>query len=414
MQKPTNNTPAAFLPPQQSQKPYTISEINAGVAAILESGNTLVWVEGEISNFKRASSGHCYLTLKDAASQVPAVLWRSVAQTLPFEPQTGMAITAIASLRVYQKGGYYQLDIHRMQSSKLGALWAAFEKLKKQLDDEGLFDPAKKKPLPETVARLGVITSKRGAAVRDIITVARSRAPQIDIVVIDVPVQGDEAPHAIARAIADMNEYGDIDCIIVGRGGGSLEDLWAFNTEEVARAIFASRIPIISAVGHEIDFTIADFAADIRAPTPSAAAEMAVPDMRESLRYYESLAQRFIFRFRGIWADRRQRYARALARPALRVPLRLLADSRQTRDELADRLVTDMGRLRRDRLQRLSTAAARLHALSPLSVLSRGYSVVTDAGGKTIRSSHSLRAGDTIRLRFSEGKAGAQVTDAED
>jgi exodeoxyribonuclease VII large subunit len=276
--------PFSFVPPAEAEKPYTISDINQGICSLIEAGNTLVWVEGEISNFKQASSGHCYLKLKDEQSQIPAVIWKTTAASLAFQPEEGMQIVAIASIRVYTRGGYYQLDLHKLQPSGRGALFAAFEKLKKKLDAEGLFDPARKRPLPPHVSRLGVITSKNGAAIKDIIKVTRSRSLSVDIVFIDVPVQGEKAAAAIAQALREMNTYGNVDCIIVGRGGGSIEDLWAFNEEVVARAIFDSKLPVISAVGHEIDFTIADFVADVRAPTPSAAAEIAVADDEQNRR----------------------------------------------------------------------------------------------------------------------------------
>ncbi|MBD3320509.1 MAG: exodeoxyribonuclease VII large subunit, partial [Chitinivibrionales bacterium] len=215
-----NNHSGVFFPPKQTDRPYTVSEINRGIATIIESGNTLVWVEGEISNFKRASSGHCYFTMKDAGSQISCVMWRSTSMQLTFDIESGIEVMAIASVRVYQKGGRYQLEIQRMQPSGLGALFAAFEKLKKKLEAEGLFDKKHKKPLPETISRLAVVTSKQGAAVRDIIKVVHARAPQTDIIIRDTPVQGDKAAREIANAINEFNAREKIDCIIVGRGGG--------------------------------------------------------------------------------------------------------------------------------------------------------------------------------------------------
>jgi len=401
---------STFLPPQKCEKPYSISDINRGIAALIEKGNTLVWVEGEISNCKCASSGHCYLTLKDENSQIPAVIWRSTLVMLPFEPQTGQSVVVIASIRTYQKGGYYQLEIHKMQSSKVGELYAAFEEMKKRLQQEGLFDPAHKKPLPETVRRLGVITSKNGAAIRDIIKVVQARSPQVDILLVDVPVQGAAAPRAIARAIADMNAYGGVDCMIVGRGGGSMEDLAVFNVEIVARAIYASTIPVISAIGHEVDFTIADFVADVRAPTPSAAAEMAVPDTRESRRYFDNLSQRFSLLFRRFWHQAQENFQRIVSRPAWRKPFRILDELRQTQDDLHGRILSRMGMMQRQRALRLSAAAARLNALSPLNVLSRGYSVVTTGSGTAVRNANQLTEGDDIRLQFHHGAGEAKVT----
>ena len=400
-----------FTPPRECERPYTVSEINAGVARIIESANTLVWVQAEISNFKRAASGHCYLTLKDGGSRIPAVIWRSVSSKMTFEPENGMEVMAIASLRVYQRGGYYQLDIHRMQPGGLGALYLAFEKLKKRLAAEGLFDAERKKQLPETVRRLGVITSKRGAALRDIVKVVRSRGPMTDIVVIDVPVQGDAAAPSIAAAIADMNACGNVDCMIVGRGGGSLEDLWAFNEEVVARAISVSDLPVISAVGHEVDFTIADFVADIRAPTPSAAAEIAVADTAELTRYFGTLLKRFAYRFLGYWNARRERLRAIRRRPGLKRPWRLAAEARQRHDELQERQYRAMG-LRLSALrERTSYTAGRLRALSPLAVLSRGYSVVMREDGGAVKDAAALAENEIVALRFHRGGARARIVE---
>jgi exodeoxyribonuclease VII large subunit len=226
-----------LLTPISCQQPYTISQINEAVSARLEAGNTLVWFTAEISNFKRHSSGHCYLRLKDADSQIPAVIWSSAAARLDFAVEDGMEVLGIAALRVYRKGGYYQLDIQRIQPAGLGALYAAFEALKARLDKEGLFSDDHKKPIPLTVKRLGVVTSKTGAALRDIITVVCSRAPGTDIVLVNARVQGELAAAEIAHALEQLNEHDGVDCIIVGRGGGSIEDLWPFNDERVARAV---------------------------------------------------------------------------------------------------------------------------------------------------------------------------------
>jgi exodeoxyribonuclease VII large subunit len=399
-----------FLAPQKAEKPYSISEINEGIHRIIESGNTLVWVEGELSNFKQASSGHCYFRLKDEASQIPAVIWKPTAAGLKFEPKDGMQVLVIASIRVYQKGGYYQLDIHRMQPAGLGALYAAFLALKEKLEKEGLFDAARKKPLPETVDTLGVITSKRGAALFDIAKVVRSRSPRTNIIVIDVPVQGDAAPQKIAQAIRDMNRYARVDCIIVGRGGGSIEDLWAFNDESVARAIAASEIPVISAVGHEIDFTIADFAADVRAPTPSAAAEMAVRDDRESNRYFLSLCRRLYGDFNRYYSDARQAFDGFSARPAWRRPSRLLLDESQTLDGLRERQARAIGVFFEKSRRHMADTALRLNSLSPLGVMGRGYSIVSDKNGTTVKNASQLSPADRIRIYFHKGRADAEVT----
>lgn len=398
-----------FLPPQESEYPYTVSEVNSGIAQKLESGNSLIWVEGELSNWKRASSGHCYFRLKDEQSQIPAVMWRSTSSQLSFDPEDGMAVMAIGSIRVYQRGGYYQLEIHKMMPAGQGALHLAFEKLKEKLLKEGLFNPECKKPLPHSVKTLGVVTSKTGAAIRDIVRVVASRSPQTDIILVDTAVQGDKAPGQIVQAIQNLNNYGDVDLLIVGRGGGSIEDLWAFNDEQVARAIFNSQIPVISAVGHEIDFTIADFVADVRAATPSAAAEIAVPDSRENQKYFEACSERFANDFYRYFSQVQMRLDRAMTSRAIQRPLRLFQEAAQSRDEAQDRCCRSVKSILRSVNERFRFAGSRLQALSPLSVLGRGYSMVLDQEGNAVRSSEELSRGDKVTVRFAKGSAGATV-----
>ncbi len=400
-----------FLPPQQCERPYTVTEINDGIAECIESLGTLVWVEAEISNFKCASSGHYYLRLKDEQSQIPAVMWRSIAEKHPFDPEDGMAVAVIGSLRVYRKGGYYQLDIHRMQQSGVGALFAAFEKLKKKLEKEGLFDTVHKKPLPESVRTLGVITAKTGAAVRDILKVVATRAPQTEIILRSVPVQGTAAAPAIAAAIGEMNEHGKADCIILGRGGGSVEDLWAFNDERMVRAIFASKIPVIAAVGHEIDFTLSDFVADVRAPTPSAAAEIAIPDGRESRRYFEEITKRFSSAVQHYFASVNNTFDAIASTPVLKKAFYLVSDARQQCDNLHERNIRSMAHTMKNITARLSKSAAQLQALSPLAVLSRGYSTVSKEDGTRVTEAQKLQKGDPVHIRFFKGMATADVTE---
>ena len=404
------NTPAfEFLSPTKADHPYSVSEINEGIALILESGNTLVWVEGEISNWRPSSNGHVYFKLKDQASQIPAVLWRSTAAHIQFKPEEGMAVMVIGSLRVYQRGGSYQLDVHRMTPAGKGALYAAFEQLKSKLEKEGLFDQAHKRPVPSSVATLGVITSKRGAAIKDIVKVIHSRSPQTEIVLIDVAVQGEKAPAEIAQAIQDMNEFGKVDLLIIGQGGGSIEDLWAFNDESVARAIYNSKIPVISAVGHEIDFTIADFVADVRAPTPSAAAEMAVADSRERRRYVDLCLERFTGALMRYFGDIRERYDTIVERHSLRRPVRIILESQQRKDELRDEMFRRLKGYLQKQARAVAADASRLNALSPLAVLTRGYSVVQKLDGTAVKSSAQVTAGEEVKIRFCEGSAGAQI-----
>lgn len=398
-----------FTSPSNAERPYTVAEINEGIATILDAANPLVWVEGEISNWKPTSSGHCYFRMKDQDSQIPAVLWKTTASQLTFVPQDGMAVMVIASIRVYQKGGYYQLDVHRMQPLGTGALYIAFEKLKRKLEQEGLFDLSFKKPLPSSVNTLGVITSKQGAAIRDIVRVISKRAPQTTIVLIDVPVQGEKAAPEIAKAIRNMNFYKNIDCMIVGRGGGSIEDLWAFNEECVARAIFDSQIPVISAVGHEIDFTIADFVADVRAATPSAAAEMAVSDNRETRHYFDLCSNRFAIASQRYFSTIQDRYERITNDSAFRIPVNLLLDRAQQCDEEEMRCIRNLQIFLQRAVTRFTGAGAKLNALSPLGILSRGYAVVCGQEKNPIRDSKQLSEGETVQIQFFKGKAIAEI-----
>jgi exodeoxyribonuclease VII large subunit len=395
----------AFLSPGECEHPYTISEINAGIASVIEAGNTLVWLEGEISNWKPSSSGHCYFRLKDADSQIPAVLWRSTASELQFRPADGLAVLAIASIRVYQRGGYYQLDVHRMQPLGRGALHTAFLALKAKLEREGLFDPAHKRTLPPSITRIGVVTSGSGAALRDIVRVVSSRAPQTDIVLCDTAVQGESAPARIVEALASLNDYGRVDCIIAGRGGGSMEDLQAFNEEVVARAIFASTIPVISAVGHEIDFTIADFVADVRAATPSAAAELAVADREDTRRLFSFITDRFSSAFSRYITTINHTCKILRQHSAFRKPWRFFLESQQQCDDLQHRMKQATLHMLNEHTASLASAAKQLSALSPLAVLSRGYSVVSKDNGTVVRNANQVTTGERVQLRFSQGKA---------
>jgi exodeoxyribonuclease VII large subunit len=406
-----SGTAFEFLTPAEAGRPYSVSEINDGIAKILESGNPLVWVEGEISNWHISGSGHCYFRLKDAECQIPAVLWRSSAEKLAggFLPEDGLFISAVATIRVYRKAGCYQLDIHRMEPLGKGALFAAFEQLKKKLEKEGLFDQARKRPLPLSIRRIGVVTSKQGAAIQDIVRVVASRAPQTDIVLIDVPVQGETAAPKIAAAIGVMNEYGKVDCIIAGRGGGSSEDLWAWNEEVVARAIYDSDIPVISAVGHETDFTISDFVADLRAPTPSAAAEMAVPDSAENRKYFDTCASRFAGAAARYLESINDRFYDCVSSRGFGLPYRLVRELEQALDGHAEGLAQRYNRYLMTLAHRFSSASSRLHSASPVAVLSRGYSVVTTEKGMPVRDAAVLTPGQYVSMRFHKGSASAKV-----
>ncbi len=373
---------------------YSVSQITDRVARLLQADSVLadVWVSGEISNFTHHSSGHMYMTLKDDASRLRAVMFQGANRGLRFRPDSGMRVFAHGYVGVYRSAGEYQLYIDFMEPAGLGALFLAFQQLKARLEAEGLFDPALKRTLPRFPKRIAVATSPTGAAVRDIITVARRRWPAVHIVVIPTLVQGDGAPASIVSSIEQANALAEaggdhgIDVLIVGRGGGSAEELWAFNDEMVARAIRSSRIPVVSAVGHETDFTIADFAADVRAATPSAAAELVVPDIAVYLRQLE------------------------VARARLARSVRRLIDQRQQRvDELRRWLVQKTQtklRTSRERVQRL---AGVLSALDPQAVLGRGYAICRGPDGAILKDSQCVDVGDAVNVRLGRGAIGCQV-----
>ncbi|TAL10639.1 MAG: exodeoxyribonuclease VII large subunit [Nitrospirae bacterium] len=427
---------------------YTVSALTALLRLHIESAFPDVWVEGEVSNLRVPTSGHAYFTLKDANSQIRAVLFRSAGRALRFALQDGMQLICRGRVTVYEPRGDYQVIVEHAEPKGVGALQLAFEQLKERLAAEGLFEQARKRPLPFLPHRIGVVTSPTGAAVRDIIQVARKRFPGIEIVLNPVAVQGEHAAGEIARAIEELNELGGFDVLIVGRGGGSLEDLWPFNEEIVARAIAASRIPVVSAVGHEIDYTIADFVADVRAPTPSAAAELVVRDRRDLLGRAKSLWERTAQAMRTDLRDRRARVE--AERRGLLDPTALVARAMQRRDDLEMRLrlaqANRLGGVRaavealrqevmlRSPVQRIQRGLAtlphlqlRLHqrmrtalelgrrslqeavgavqALSPLAILARGYSITRRWPDLTIlRAASDAAPGETVHVRLASGE----------
>ncbi|MFZ1948360.1 MAG: exodeoxyribonuclease VII large subunit [bacterium] len=399
--------------PDKGEKVFTVSEITAAIKDLVEGEFPYVWIVGEISNRKLHSSGHAYFTLKDDSAQIACALFRSARQ-LTATPEDGLKVFAQGRIGVYEKQGQYQLIVSTLLPVGKGDLAAAFNELKTRLEKEGLFDLAAKRPLPRFPSRLGVVTSPTGAAVRDVIRVARRVYAGVEIVVNPVRVQGEGAAGEIARAVEDFNRAGGVDVIILARGGGSIEDLWAFNEEIVARAIRASRIPVVSAVGHEIDFTIADFAADLRAPTPSAAPGLVLADYADIKTRLGSLAARA----EGALAGRFRRYKEFLAGLATRYGLRRIGDriveSRRSLDEslaLAERLTR--GRVEAGRVG-LASLAGRLDALNPLATLKRGYSVCYKGETREIVSScRQVGPGDRMRVVFAEGGAVCAVEKVE-
>lgn len=418
---------------QNEQLVLEVSQVNSYIKEMLDADGLLggLCIRGELSNYKKYPSGHHYFTLKDGQSQLKCVMFRSSAMRLRFRPENGMMVQAAGRITVYPRDGVYQLYCVAMTPEGAGDLAVAFEQLKKKLAAEGLFDPAHKKPIPAYPHQIAIITSAAGAAVHDMLRIIRHRYPLAEVKLLPVRVQGEEAAGEIAAALGYANRYQLADLIITGRGGGSMEDLWAFNEEVVARAIYRSKIPVISAVGHEPDVTIADYVADLRAATPSNAAELCTPDQQE-LRQKIAAAQTRMASLlsRQLKNCRTQLELRKNAR-VLQSPENYLADRRQTLDVLteklgrtmANRLTKEAGQLAlcRQRLsttenavlagerKRLETSAARLDAMSPLKVLSRGYSITENNRGAAIVSASSLHPGDHITIRFHRGSADARV-----
>lgn len=389
---------------------YTVSELTSEIRDALERHLGLVWVRGEISNLRRPASGHCYFTLKDEFAQINVVMWRTLAAGLKFELKDGLSLLVQGELTVYEPRGQYQIVLKRAEPLGVGALQLAFLQLKDKLAREGLFDSSRKKPLPRIPRRIAVVTSPTGAAVRDILTVIARRFPPAHVTICPVRVQGDEAAAEIALTIGQVNRLPRVDVMIVGRGGGSLEDIWSFNEEIVARAIAASQVPVISAVGHETDFTIADFVADVRALTPTDAGNLVVPDIRRLAADMSSLAgrlgQALLARIAGAreWLDGVSRSY------AMRRPFERIRVHEQRLDDLAQQLFRDIAHIVQIQHQRVEAAAARLESLNPVAVLERGYSITFhEPEGKLVRSTARLKVGDLVRTRLARGEFVASV-----
>jgi exodeoxyribonuclease VII large subunit len=440
--------------PQPPDQVLSVAQLNRLARQLLEDCFPMIWVEGEISNLSRPSSGHWYFTLKDEQAQVRCAMFRNRNFRLRLQPADGTRVLVRGKLSLYENRGDYQLIAEDMQPAGAGLLALRFEQLKQKLQAEGLFDAARKRPLPALAQHIAVVTSATGAAIRDILSVLKRRCPAIRVTLIPVPVQGEQAPAAIAHAIALANRLAaagraDFDVILAGRGGGSLEDLWAFNDERVARAIAASRLPVVSAVGHEVDTTIADFVADVRAPTPSAAAELLSPDWRDRLQLVHSLRARLDRRWLGALQQYRRQLDWARRRLQLQHPGQRLQQWHQRLDELelrlrqaarravADRqlrlqwlqtrlhrhhpdrqlqplrarllfcqsqLALQMRQLLRQRRQQLGAGAQLLHSVSPLATLQRGYAIVSDSRGQVLRDAAAAQPGDRVQARLAQGQ----------
>ena len=394
----------------------TVTEITEYIKQLVDGDEVLSYaaISGEISNFKaHYASGHLYFSLKDDGAQIKAVMFRSAAASLDFQPQDGEAVKAYGRVSVYPQGGQYQMYVSRLVRDGAGALWQKYEQLKKQLESEGLFDESRKRPLPRFPKRVGVITSRTGAAVRDIISVLTRRWPMTEIVFCGASVQGTDAPAELRAALRLMAEKGNVDTVIIGRGGGSIEDLWAFNDEMLVRDIAAYPIPIISAVGHETDFTLSDFAADMRAPTPSAAAELAVPDRAEYISRIAALDGRMNNSLVSRINDLRQYIDSISSRGVMRSPLASLEWRKKDLLSKSELLHTRIEAIKNQKQAALTTLASGLNALSPLSIIDRGYLLATDDGGKTVTSVSDVKVGDSVKLRFTDGYAVTRVENTE-
>ena len=394
---------------------FTVTELNNCVKELVESvpafGDLLL--RGEVSNYKVYPSGHHYFTLKDSESALRCVMFKGSAMKLRFKPENGMQVIASGRISVYPRDGAYQLYCNGLSADGVGDLYVAFEQLKEKLRKEGLFDETHKKPLPPYPRRIAIVTSPAGAAVHDMIRILRRRYPIAKVLLLPVRVQGTEAPAEIAGAIRYANAHGLADVLITGRGGGSLEDLWAFNDERVARAIYDSDIPVISAVGHEPDVAISDFVADRRASTPSNAAEIAVPDMAELLRTLDAAHSRMTQSIRRDIAAHSHRLESLSKKRVLTDPTAYLADRRQDVDHMTHRLCAAMRVVTDVQNRRFGALAASLDALSPLKVLGRGYALAQQPDGTVLRSADQARIGETLRLRLADGALRCQVKEKE-
>jgi exodeoxyribonuclease VII large subunit len=396
---------------ESPEKPLSVFQLTALIKGILEEAFPSVWVVGELSDVARPQSGHVYLTLKDDRAQIRAVIWRNTASRLRFNLEDGLEVICRGDLDVYPPRGSYQLVIRELEPRGEGALQQALRKLQQKLAAEGLFDPAHKKPLPRFPRRIAVVTSPTGAAVRDFVEVLRRRWQGVHVLIVPTRVQGAGAAAEIATAIQAVNRLSpSVDVMVVGRGGGSMEDLWCFNEEAVVRAIFASQVPVVSAVGHEIDVTLSDLVADVRALTPSEAAERVVPALDEVMAALANLGQRLETGVQGRLLQARSRLDSLAERRVLRRPLDMLRDWARQVDELQLRSARAMdNRLGRYREQ-VEAIGARLESLSPLAVLGRGYTVTSRLDDEVlIRDSRQLQVGELIQTRFAEGKTISRV-----
>lgn len=388
----------------QSQHIFTVSELTSKIKNLLEESFPSLWVEGEVSNCRMPSSGHIYFTLKDEQSQLKAVFFRGANQKIKFKIEDGLKVLALGNISVYQRRGDYQLIVELLQPRGIGELQLAFEQLKRKLQKEGLFAPEHKKPIPLFPRRIGIVTSPTGAAIRDILNVINRRFRQVEILINPVKVQGEGAGEEIANAIDEFNKMEEVDVLIVGRGGGSMEDLWAFNEEVVARAIYDSKIPVISAVGHEIDFVISDFVADLRAPTPSAAAELVVGEMEQIIQKIRDFQTRIITALTNNLSLKKEKFLSLLSSYALRHPAERLVQYKQEIDDFSERMEITCSHILELLTERLANLSGKLNMLSPLATLSRGYSYTLKLPQRTlITNARKVRPHDKVEVKLAKG-----------
>ncbi len=402
-----------FLDRSTLSEPFTVSQLTGHIRDLINSDPKLsdVWLEGEVSNFTQAASGHCYFTLKDDGAQIRCVMWRNVAGRRSSLPKDGDSVLSHGRVGVYEDRGLYQLYVDEIRPAGVGELYRRYEQLKARLEAEGLFAPERKRTLPPHPQRIGVVTSPVAAALRDILNVLRRRYPLVEVLLAPTLVQGDAAPAQIVDAIEALNARDDVDVIVVSRGGGSLEELWAFNDERVARAVAASRIPVICGVGHETDVSLADFAADVRAPTPSAAAELAVPDRAEIRAQVAGLHEALTMALQAMMNERRWQLVEQTRALRHLSPVVRLTQARQRVDELLERVVETTHHALNLHRERLNGLVGRLTSVSPERTLARGYAIVRQqTTGDVVRSVAQAEAGDKIDIRVTDGEFGAEVT----
>ena len=394
---------------------YTVSDVNRIIKQMIETRAEFfnIQLRGEVSNFRKYASGHCYFTLKDKNSVIKAVMFRGRASELKFLPKDGDQVLAIGRIGVYERDGIYQLYVDIMIASGAGDLMVAYEKLKQKLEQEGLFSSARKREIPAQPQKIGIITSQSGAAIHDIITVSKRRSPGVKLVFFPVKVQGEDAGLEIVKAINFMNKNKLADVLIVGRGGGSIEDLWAFNEERVVRAIASSEIPVVTAIGHETDFTLADFAADRRAATPSQAAEIVVPNVWELIRHLEQLNQRNIRAVTALVERNESKILEISNSLVFKEPDRWLADKKIAVDNCLNRIFLSMNRIQQEFEHKYALLVTRLDASSPLNIMSRGYSIARKADGTIIKTIDAINIGESIETVTKDGFILSAVTDVK-